>query len=256
MASKRKLPAKPAWPSFGIAALFVVAIALGGGLVLFNSKRERKANPPVVNSSGRKVESDATVFAAYGKSASCKSCHEGEYKLWQNSHHGLAERQFDAAQDKYSFDPTRKIHHGTQDSEVRLSNGKPQLVTAGLNGERKEFSIDRVIGVDPLKQFLIAGEGGRWQSTELAFAPEKGEWFDVYGDEDRKPGEWGHWTGRGMTWNQMCAACHNTRVRKNYDARADSYNTTMSEMTVSCESCHGPMANHNAWQQKNPNAKG
>jgi predicted CXXCH cytochrome family protein len=168
----------------------------------------------------------------------------------------LAERQVDAALDKSSFDPARKIHHGTQDSEVRMNNGRPQLVTAGLNGERKEFSIDRVIGVDPLRQFLIAGEGGRWQSTELAFAPEKGEWFDVYGDEDRKPGEWGHWTGRGMTWNQMCAACHNTRVRKNYDARTDSYNTTMSEMTVSCESCHGPMADHNAWQQKNPNAKG
>jgi len=66
----------------------------------------------------------------------------------------------------------------------------------------------------------------------------------VYGNEDRKPGEWGHWTGRGMVWNTMCASCHNTRVRKNYDASTDTFHTTMAQQTVSCEACHGPMKEH------------
>ena len=26
--------------------------------------------------------------------------------------------------------------------------------------------------------------------------------------DDRQPGEWGHWTGGGLTWNGRCAACH------------------------------------------------
>ena len=64
----------------------------------------------------------------------------------------------------------------------------------------------------------------------LAFDPHRQEWFDIYGNEDRKPGEWGHWTGRGMTWNTMCAGCHNTRVRKNYDEATDTFHTTMAEM--------------------------
>jgi tetratricopeptide (TPR) repeat protein len=94
--------------------------------------------------------------------------------------------------------------------------------------------------------------GGRLQTLELAFDPHKGDWFDIYGTEDRKPGEWGHWTGRGMTWNTMCASCHNTRVRKNYDEKTDSFHTTMAEMTVSCESCHGPMKKHAEWRAQYP----
>ena len=50
-----------------------------------------------------------------------------------------------------------------------------------------------------------------------------------------------------MTWNQMCAACHNTRVRKNYDPATDTYHTTMAGMTVGCEACHGPMRAHADW---------
>jgi tetratricopeptide (TPR) repeat protein len=83
---------------------------------------------------------------------------------------------------------------------------------------------------------------------EASFDPQRNEWFNVYGQEDRQPGEWGHWTGRGMNWNDMCAVCHNTRVRKNYDAASDAYHTTMAEMTVGCEACHGPLRAHNSWQ--------
>ena len=53
-----------------------------------------------------------------------------------------------------------------------------------------------------------------------------------------------------MNWNSMCAACHNTRLQKNYHETNDEYSTTMAEMTVGCESCHGPLKAHNAWQQK------
>jgi tetratricopeptide (TPR) repeat protein len=48
----------------------------------------------------------------------------------------------------------------------------------------------------------------------------------------------------------MCASCHNTRVRKNYDLASDSYATTMAEATVSCEACHGPMKDHVDWQHE------
>ena len=137
-----------------------------------------------------------------------------------------------------------------------MSNGVFQLVTLGLEGTVQPFTAERVIGVDPLLQYLIPAPGGRWQTAELCFDPRKGEWFNVYGDEDRKPGEWGHWTGRGMNWNNMCAVCHNTRLLKNYDARTDSYDTKMAEMGVGCEACHGPMADHNAWQAKHPNQSG
>ena len=110
--------------------------------------------------------------------------------------------------------------------------------------------MQRVIGSTPLRQFLVPFPGGRLQALAAAYDPRSNEWFNVFGDEGRKPGEWGHWTGRGMNWNSQCAACHNTRVRKNYDVASDSYHTTMAEPTVSCEACHGPLKAHNEWQEK------
>src|SRR5262249_35115666 len=98
--------------------------------------------------------------------------------------------------------------------------------------------------------------GGRDQTLEASYDPGRGEWFDVYGDEDRQPGEWGHWTGRGMNWNSMCAGCHNTRLRKHYDVRADRYATTPAERSVGCEACHGPSKAHGEWRASHPKAEG
>jgi hypothetical protein len=53
-----------------------------------------------------------------------------------------------------------------------------------------------------------------------------------------------------MNWNDMCASCHNTRVRKDYDPASDTYHTTMAELTVGCEACHGPLKAHVDWQQQ------
>jgi len=120
---------------------------------------------------------------------------------------------------------------------------------------RAPYQLDRVIGNDPLQQFLVAIPGGRWQTLEASWDPGKREWFNVYGEEDRLPGESGHWTGRGMNWNSMCAFCHNTRLRKNYDEATDAYHTRMVEMRVGCESCHGPMKAHVQWRRSFPDVK-
>jgi predicted CXXCH cytochrome family protein len=187
---------------------------------------------------------DARVYAAYAGSASCRECHPQAYDLWSKSHHGLAERKPDPAIDKVAFDPPRSFTHGTQKTEVRAQGDHYEVVTQGYEKRPSAYPVERVIGVDPLRQYLTPAPGGRLQTLEASYDPRKNEWFNVYGSEDRRFGEWGHWTGRGMNWNSMCAACHNTRVRKNYDEPTDAYRTAMAEMTVSCESCHGPMKPH------------
>jgi Flp pilus assembly protein TadD len=193
------------------------------------------------------------VHAGYVGSESCKACHAAEFEKWKTSNHHFAERQVVEGMDHAAFAPGRTISHGTQTSEAKLDEkGLAQLVTTGLGNVKQPYTIRRVIGHDPLRQFLVDGPGSRMQTLELAFDPHKSEWFNVYGKEDRQPGEWGHWTGRGMNWNAQCASCHNTRVRKNYDSSSDSYRTTMVEQSIGCESCHGPMKEHVDWQGKKP----
>src|SRR5262252_9941022 len=81
--------------------------------------------PPVIRSN------DASVFAAYGKSPSCKSCHEEEFHRWETSHHALAERMVNQSLEAAAFEPARKIRHGSQGSEAKLQSEKAQIITTG-----------------------------------------------------------------------------------------------------------------------------
>ncbi len=198
------------------------------------------------------AESLTNEFAAYAGSASCRDCHRVDYDLWAQSQHALAERPLEPHTDRLAFDPPRQIKHGDETTTVQITNGVYQIVTLGLESNRQPFRVDRVIGHDPLIQFLTPFPGGRYQVQEASYAPKSDEWFYVYGDDFRFPGEYGHWTGRGMNWNSFCAECHNTRLHKNYDSTADNYHTTRAEMGVGCEACHGPLKAHNEWQQAHP----
>ena len=194
------------------------------------------------------TESEKQICAAYGGSASCRECHEQEYQAWSGSHHALAERAPDAKLDDTAFVPSSTFQNGAQKTFVCKTNGQFEIVATGLKSSQENFQIKGIIGVSPLRQMLVPFSNGRLQATEAAYDPRSNQWFDVFGAENRKPGEWGHWTGRGMNWNSMCATCHNTRLQKNYDATNDVYHTTMVERGVGCESCHGPMQAHSDWQ--------
>lgn len=238
-----------------LAAVAVVLLLLVGVAVWLSLSRQ--GTRPVTAAAVAAKETDAAVYRAYAGSPSCRECHTNAYTGWERSHHALAERAINPVVDRPAFDPPREVKHASEQSEVKVEGGKFQLVSRGRDGQRAAFPLERVIGEAPLRQFLVPEKGGRFQVTELAFDPKKLEWFDMFGDEDRQPGEWGHWTGRGMTWNQMCASCHNTRLRKHYDPDSDSYQTSMAERSVGCEACHGGMADHVQWQRARPQpAKG
>ncbi len=192
------------------------------------------------------------AYASYAGSASCRECHVEIFEQWADSHHARAERPVHPELDRPAFDPPRAFHHGAQETAVHCTGTNFLVSARGLSGEMETHTVERVIGHHPLRQFLVPFPGGRWQALEAAWDPVRGEWFNVFGDEDRQPGEWGHWTGRGMTWNSMCAGCHNVRVRKNYDAATDSYRTAWVEHGVGCESCHGPLRAHVEWRRRHP----
>ncbi len=257
-ASKRMNPTDPALPRRSAMRIYIavgiLAIILGGavGAIVHFAFPGRSPNsqPPIfpINPAAA-----TQPTAAYAGSKSCQQCHAAEYDKWRISHHGIAERELDPKLDEPAFVPERTFTHGTQSTTLRKSGGEYQ-VTAPLGdvepAVKNPMVPVRAIGVDPLVQYLVQFPNGRLQTLEASYDPAKNEWFNVYGTEDRKPGEWGHWTGRGMNWNAQCATCHNTNIRKNYDIATDSYKTTMSELTVSCESCHGPMQPHVEWQGK------
>ena len=205
------------------------------------------------SATGPLLAPEKDVFAKYAGSDSCTECHEQAAGKWMNSNHGLAERKFSPAMDEKAFSPKQTFVHLKDESFAFLGDaGQPEIHTRGPDNQKHNYPIERIIGNFPLRQFLIAAPGNRLQACDVSYDPQKNELFDVYGDEERNPGDWGHWTGQGMNWNSMCAACHNTRLRKNYDPQTNSYHTTMAEMSVGCEACHGPMKDHVVWQKNKP----
>ena len=252
-------PSEGGKPRNLLPLVLIAAAVIGVAVWIMKSKpspaTQAAATPAAAPVSGPLMEPEAQAFAGYAGSQSCRECHPAAAADWDKSNHGLAERPLREDMDKAAFDPAHTFKHGTQTSEATVRDGKREVVTLGFDNRREPYAIERVIGNDPLRQYLVKAFGGRLQTLETAYDPHKNEWFDVYGNEDRKPGEWGHWTGRGMTWNTMCATCHNTRLRKNYDIPTDTFHTSMAEMTVSCEACHGPMKAHVDWRKKYPGSK-
>lgn len=236
-----------------LAALIALSFVAYFAIRHFNSPKSTSGSPATSHvASAPILAPEDEVHAKYAGSETCRECHAAAFGNWQHSNHELAEREMNKDEDYKSFSPKQTLKSGKETSEQFVdADGLAKILTTGFNKKRESYQPVRVIGNNPLRQFLIPAPGGRLQTCNVTLDPKKNEWFSVYGDEEREAGDWGHWTGQGMNWNAMCAACHNTRVRKNYEPQTNSYHTTMAEMSVGCESCHGPMKSHVDWQ-KNP----
>ncbi len=107
-------------------------------------------------------------FSKYAGSMSCRQCHPSEYGSWAASHHALAERPIDPTKDQRAFNPPRSLKHASQTSKVQADGGKYEIVTLGFHTNVAPYLVERVIGVEPVRQVLTATSGGGWQVHELS----------------------------------------------------------------------------------------
>src|SRR4029077_15828769 len=131
-------------------------------------------------------------------------------------------------------------------------DGKFFVETDGPDGKLAAYEVKYTFGVDPLQQYLIEFPDGRRQALSIAWdsrPKDKGgqRWFHLYPNEDIRHDDVLHWTKLNQNWNFMCAGCHSTGVRKNYDATNDRFATTWAEISVGCEACHGQGSGHVGW---------
>lgn len=184
----------------------------------------------------------ATAQAPAKLSTDCRACHEDIYKSWSTSHHALANRPVEAQADADAFGTAQEFSAHGIDYRVEWKDGRPHFTEKRAGSTAIESYIaEFALGHTPIRQYVVPQGAGRFQAAELTFDPGKKEWFNVFGDERRQRGEWGHWTGRGMNWNSMCAHCHMTGYQKNYDPVADTYATTWREHGIGCTQCHGDL---------------
>ncbi len=204
-------------------ALITLSAALILGLALANSSCAKKQQP---------VAATAPVSHAgmAQTSQSCRGCHNSIFEDWKNTDHALANRM---------PGPAEIAALKTFPGALPISDPKLSVM---------------ILGHKPIWQPLIPSSDGRWQPHEIAYDPKRKDWFNVFGTENRQPGEWGHWTGRGMNWNSMCAQCHMTGYAPNHSAATDTYHSTWIEQGIGCVQCHGEQPAAHSQNPYNPAA--
>jgi predicted CXXCH cytochrome family protein len=198
----------------------------------------------------RGVAAEPTAATFVGSEA-CAGCHRSEAELWRSSQH---KRAMDHATDKSvlgDFSGASLDYYGVHSRFFR-QDGKFLVETDGPDGRLSTFEVKYTFGLDPLQQYLVEFPDGRLQALSLAWdsrPKDKGgqRWFHLYPDEEIRHDDVLHWTRLNQNWNFMCAECHSTGVRKNYDAAADRFATTWAEISIGCEACHGQGSRHVSW---------
>jgi Tfp pilus assembly protein PilF len=184
----------------------------------------------------------------FAGSKKCGECHKGEYDKWLGSHHDLAMAEANEKTVLGDFNDAVFERFGVT-SRFYRKNGGFYVHTQGPDGKMGDFEVKYTFGAYPLQQCLIPFPGGRLQCLPIAWDVEEKKWYHLYPEAPIDPKDWLYWTNAGQNWNGMCAECHSTNLKKNYDIKTDSYQTTWSEIDVGCEACHGPGSRHVEWAE-------
>jgi len=184
----------------------------------------------------------------------CAQCHTKEMHEWQGSHHDLAMKEPTDKTVVGDFNNATFELHGVKSSFYKKGD-KFFIKTDGGDGKLHEYEVKYTFGVYPLQQYLLKFPDGKYQVPDIAWdsrSKEEGgqRWFHIHKDEVIKAGDVLHWTGPNLNWNYMCADCHSTNLKKNYDVESKSYHTTWDVINVSCEACHGPASKHMEWSKE------
>jgi len=190
----------------------------------------------------------AIPAATFVGTEKCRGCHKAEYDLWKGSHHDCA---MDVASEETvlgDFNDATFEHFGVR-SRFYRKDSRFFVHTQGPKGKMGDFPITHTFGVYPLQQYLVPFPGGRHQCLPIAWDAKEHRWYYLYPDAPLEPNDWLYWTNNGQNWNGMCAECHSTNLKKNYNIKNDTYKTTWSDIDVGCEACHGPGSEHVKWAE-------
>ena len=224
------------WRFISYAVLILIISSLSGGCDSIVDK------PPT------EAALSALGSADFVGSVNCSACHTGQFQEWSGSHHDLAMQHASSESVRGDFD-NATIRVAGVDSRFFTRDDRFWVTTDNEAGDLAEFEVKYTFGVEPLQQYLIEFSGGRLQTLPLAWddrdETDGGQrWFHIYGNEAISHDDPLHWTGREQNWNYMCAECHSTKFRKNFDSDTQTFNSTWSEINVGCEACHGPGSRH------------
>jgi predicted CXXCH cytochrome family protein len=202
----------------------------------------------------------------YVTSNACFKCHADHYDSWHRSYHRTMTQEATPATVQGDFDNcaytvqrvrSRMTREGdrffmeTADPKWvadRVATGKP--VDAWGPAQLKKFEVARLVGSHWFQECMYRDEVGRYWRLPLSYHIVEQRWIHTNGaflapDTD-------HFWDKSTVWNESCLYCHNTKPSKqprgkvvvNGQQTPAGYETSVAELGIACEACHGPGEEH------------
>jgi hypothetical protein len=199
--------------------------------------------------------------AALAGSIACRRCHEGHYRSWHRTFHRTMTQEASAANAAAvlgDFTGATLRYGGVEARMDRDAAGAfvMTFTPVAAAGAPVTAVVSRAIGSHRYQQYLTRVGGAEYR-LPVAYHVEERRWFHMNGafltadptggepDKDGVPRFGGGAYDRHVTrWNDNCVFCHNVAPNPGRDARTGAFDTTVGEMGIACEACHGPGGEH------------
>jgi hypothetical protein len=246
-----------AWPRW----LLLPGVMLAGGLGWSRHDAHGDVAPGAAQPPGIQT---TPMPPGYATSASCRSCHPGEYRSWHDSYHRTMTEAAHGASVRAPWqgtfadgegDQLRLFRRGEQhwvelpDPDLRAARGNLQRA-AGVEVSlpRVERQVLMTTGSHHYQGYWVQGARGNelWQLPLVyhlesqRFLPRRAVFLEPPDD----PPVWAR-------WNSSCVMCHSVAGQPQHELASDRFATRAAELGIACEACHGPGQEH-ADRQRNP----
>jgi hypothetical protein len=188
--------------------------------------------------------------AAFVGSDACRACHRDRYRSWHRTFHRTMTREASEETVLGAFDGTELAYGGVRARMDRARTGAFRITFSAAGRPAREVLVDRTVGSHRYQQYL-AREGDVWVRLPIAWHVEEQRFFHMNGafltpDPDEPPpgsaiAEVDY--DRHVTrWNDNCVFCHNVGPRPGLSG--ERFDTSVAELGIACEACHGPGSAH------------
>lgn len=192
----------------------------------------------------------AGIQSKYVGNSACAECHENFYKRWSLSYHAKSMDHAKPESVLGDFCGTPLIHSGETTSFIKKES-KYFAIVKKDKAKEIDYEVKYVLGFYPLQEYLVEFPDGKIQCLPWAWDVEGKKWYHLYSNEETPEGDVLHWRQPTQNWNYMCASCHVTNLKRNFNFEKKTYNSTFTEINNGCESCHGPGSLHIQIAQRN-----
>jgi Cytochrome c554 and c-prime len=213
----------------------------------------------------------AGTRASYSGSQACAGCHPSRFATWKATFHRTMTQDVSAQHPEVvlgAFNGARYRYAGVtaemnRDGEGRFVMTFTSAPQGSAAGRVVRAVVVRAVGSHRYQQYLAEFGGALWR-LPMAYHIEERRWFHMNGafftpdaDADfdatavapvadlRIPVFGGGAFDRHVTrWNDNCIFCHNVAPNPGRDPTTGAFNTSVAELGVACEACHGPGGQH------------